>query len=177
MPGDGTGEDVGPDGSPQRDESPAERLDRNLAELLQELRVAQIFVQFLFAALLAIPFQQKFDKLTEFERDAYAVTLVLTLASAVLLVAPVSFHRVVFRHGMKKQLVEASDALMKFGLVALAGAMTSGLVLVLDVVTGRRLLFWTVVPLTVVAFVSLWYAWPHWVRREALRASAGRQDR
>ncbi|RKS68017.1 hypothetical protein CLV35_3924 [Motilibacter peucedani] len=176
MAGDGTSEDVGSDGSPQRDESPAERLDRNLSELLQELRVAQIFVQFLFAALLAIPFQQRFEELSDFQRDAYAVTLVLTLAAAVLLVAPVSFHRTVFRHGLKKQLVEASDRLMKVGLLALAGAMTSGLVLVLDVVGGRDALFWTVVPLTVLAFALLWYAWPISVRR-AHQRSARRQDR
>src|SRR5438309_2244992 len=80
-----------------RHETPEEQLDRNLVEMVQELRVAQMGVQFLFAALLAIPFQQRFKDLTGFQKDAYACTLILTLTSAILLVAPASFHRIVFR--------------------------------------------------------------------------------
>lgn len=175
------------DGSPQRNETPAERLDRNLSELVQELRVAQTFVQFLFAALLAIPFQQRFAKLTHFQHDAYALTLVLTMASAVLLVTPATFHRIVFRHGMKRQLVAAADRLMKWGLLCLALAMTCALALVLDVVSGRHLLFWCVVPLGALSFLLLWWALPtaslrHELlareeRRAAQPGSAGLQDR
>src|SRR4051794_5571672 len=95
-----------------RHETREEQLDRNLIEMVQELRVAQMGVQFLFAALLAIPFQQRFKDLTDFQRDAYAWTLVLTLTSANLLVAPASFHRIVFRQRVKAELIAASQRLM-----------------------------------------------------------------
>lgn len=159
-----------PDAPPQRDESPAERLDRNLSEILQELRVAQTFVQFLFAALLAIPFQQRFATLTNGQRDVYAITLVLTSFSAVLLVAPASFHRIVFRHGLKKQLVEAANVMMQWGLFSLALALVSAPVLIVDVVSGRHALFFTVIPLAVAAFATTWYAWPWALRRSARNA-------
>lgn len=141
---------------------------------MQELRVAQMGVQFLFAALLAIPFQARFGQLTAFQRDVYAVTLVLTTAAAILLVAPASFHRIVFRQGMKEQLVEAANLLMQGGLVALAAAMLSGLCLVLDVATGRHALFWSVLAGSAAAFLLLWLVWPLAVRRSVARERAGR---
>ena len=162
----------GDDRDTERNETPAERLDRNLGELVQELRVAQMGVQFLFAALLAIPFQARFEKLTDWQRDVYAVTLVLTLVAAILLVAPASFHRVVFRRGLKRELVEASNRLLQLGLIALAAAMLSAMALVLDVVTGKEALFYVVLALSALAFAGIWWAWPTWVR-----ASAGREDR
>jgi Family of unknown function (DUF6328) len=155
-----------------RHETREEQLDRNLGEMVQELRVAQMGVQFLFAALLAIPFQQRFKDLTDFQRDAYASTLVLTLASAILLVAPASFHRIVFRQRVKAELIAASQRLMLAGLATLALAMTSALVLVLDVVTGRHLLFWLVVVGAMAAFLAVWYAWPL-----SVRARAGKESR
>jgi hypothetical protein len=156
-----------------RHETREEQLDRNLTEMVQELRVAQIGVQFLFAALLSIPFQQRFKDLNGFQRDAYACTLILTVASAILLVAPAAFHRVVFRHRVKEQLVDASQRLMLTGLVTLALAMTSSLVLVIDVVTGRGVFFWCVVVGAFLGFLLLWYAWPLTVRA---RARATRED-
>jgi len=156
-----------------RHETREEQLDRNLTEMVQELRVAQIGVQFLFGALLTIPFQQRFKDLTAFQRDAYACTLILTLAAAILLVAPASFHRIVFRHRVKEQLVDAAQRLMLSGMLALACAMTSALVLVLDVVTGRSALFWFVVVGAVLAFAACWYAWPLRVR---IRAAHRRED-
>jgi hypothetical protein len=150
-----------------RHETREERLDRNWAELVQELRVVQIGVQFLFAALLSIPFQQRFKDLTSFQRDAYACTLVLTVVAAILLMAPPSFHRIVFRQQVKGDLVDAAQRLMLAGLAVLAVAMTSALVLVLDVVTGRSGLFWAVILAAVAGFVAFWYAWPLSVRARA----------
>ena len=80
-----------------RDESEAERLDRNLGELLQELRVALPGVQVLFAFLLAVPFQQNFTEITPFQEKAYFATLLFTAISAALLIAPSAYHRITFR--------------------------------------------------------------------------------
>lgn len=154
----------------QRDESPAERDDRNLSELVQELRVMQMGVQFLFAALLAIPFQARFKELTDFQRDVYAATLVLALLAAVLLMAPASFHRVVFRQGLKRELVDAATLMMRLGFVVLAAAMLSAVTLVLDVVVGRTALFWLVVLGAALVFLGLWYAWPLALRTRARRS-------
>ena len=80
-----------------REETEGERLDRNLGELLQELRVALPGVQVLFAFLLAVPFQQGFTKITSFQKDVYFATLLLTAISAVLLISPSAYHRLTFR--------------------------------------------------------------------------------
>ena len=80
-----------------REESEAERLDRNLSELLQELRVALPGVQVLFAFLLAVPFQQNFTEITPFQEKAYFATLLFTAISAALLISPTSYHRITFR--------------------------------------------------------------------------------
>lgn len=153
----------------QRNETPAERDDRNLSELVQELRVVQIGVQFLFAALLAIPFQARFPDLTAFQRDVYAVTLVLVLVSAILLMAPPSFHRVVFRQGLKREVVEAAHTTMRLGLVALACGMLAGVALVLDIVVGRTGFFWAVLVVAAAMFAGLWWLWPLAVRLSAAR--------
>ena len=80
-----------------RDETEDERLDRNLGELLQELRVALPGVQVLFAFLLAVPFQQNFTEITPFEEKVYFGTLLCTAISAALLISPSAYHRLTFR--------------------------------------------------------------------------------
>src|ERR1700749_1514971 len=92
-----------------RDETESERLDRNLGELLQELRVALPGVQVLFAFLLAVPFQQNFTKISEFEKKVYFATLLLTALSAALLIAPSAYHRITFRYQQKHRLVFVSN--------------------------------------------------------------------
>ena len=92
----------------RRDESEEERLDRNLMELLQELRVASIGVQFLFAFLLVVPFQQGFVEVTDFEKRVYYVTLLLTAAAGICLMAPVARHRLRFRDQDKEWIVASS---------------------------------------------------------------------
>src|SRR5215475_13017686 len=88
-----------------RDETEEERLDRNLGELLQELRVALPGVQVLFAFLLAVPFQQGFQEVTEFQKRVYFATLILTAISATMLISPSAYHRITFRYQQKRRLV------------------------------------------------------------------------
>lgn len=142
-----------------REESEAERLDRNLGELLQELRVALPGVQVLFAFLLAVPFQQEFTKISEFEKKVYFATLLLTALSAALLIAPSAYHRLTFRYQQKHRLVFVSNRLAIAGLAALALAMTCAILLI------THLLFGTVTTVVVIAavltmFVLLWVVLP-----------------
>src|ERR1041384_2106139 len=105
-----------PDRPSGRDESEGERLDRNLSELLQELRVALPGVQVLFAFLLAVPFQQNFTEITDFQKSVYFVTLLLTAFSAVLLISPSAYHRITFRTQQKDDLVYLANRLAIAGL-------------------------------------------------------------
>jgi hypothetical protein len=148
-----------PDRPSGRDETEGERLDRNLGELLQELRVALPGVQVLFAFLLAVPFQQNFTKISEFEKKIYFATLLLTAISAALLIAPSAYHRLTFRYQQKHRLVFVSNRLAIAGLAALALAMTCAILLITD------LLFGTVTAIVTTAlalsmFVLLWAGLP-----------------
>src|SRR5437899_3345880 len=87
-----------------RGETPSQRLDRNLVELLQEVRVAQVGVQVLLAFLLALAFTPRFTQFTDPQRYAYVVSLVLGAAATALLIAPAPFHRVVFRRRLKREI-------------------------------------------------------------------------
>src|SRR5438445_3048661 len=99
-----------------RAESHLERLDRNLTELMGELRVALPGVQVLFAFLLVAPFNQRFGTVSTFERDLYLAALLLTLLASILLVAPTIVHRIHFRLGEKGYVVRAANRLMIAGL-------------------------------------------------------------
>jgi hypothetical protein len=120
-----------------RGESPAQVLDRNLAELLQELRVVLTGVQILFAFLLALAFTADLDERGPFATAVYTVTLMSTACATVVLIAPVSFHRTVFRRQRKEQLVSFADRALSAGLALLLVGITSAVLLVLDVVLGR----------------------------------------
>jgi hypothetical protein len=119
-----------------RDESEDERLDRNLGELLQELRVALPGVQVLFAFLLAVPFQQNFTTISSFEKDVYFATLLCTAISAALLISPSAYHRLTFHLQQKHQLVFLANRLTIAGLGFLALAMTGAVTLITDVLFG-----------------------------------------
>jgi hypothetical protein len=142
-----------------RDETEAERLDRNLAELLQELRVALPGVQVLFAFLLAVPFQKRFDEITPFQEKVYFVTLLATAVSAALLITPTAYHRLTFRLQRKAELVKLSNRLAIVGLGFLALAMTGAIVLITDFLFGTAM---TVIAGIIAAamFVGLWYLLP-----------------
>jgi hypothetical protein len=142
-----------------RDESEEERLDRNLGELLQELRVALPGVQVLFAFLLAVPFQQNFTKISEFEKKVYFATLLLTALSAALLIAPSAYHRITFRYQQKHRLVFISNRLAIAGLATLALAMTCAILLITDLLFGTVTTIVTV-GVTLMIFVLLWAVLP-----------------
>ncbi|MGR7026442.1 DUF6328 family protein [Geodermatophilus sp. URMC 62] len=128
--GDGTR--AGGDGSDGRDESRAERIDRELMELLNELRIALPGVQFLFAFLLVVPFQQATSRATDFQRDVYFVTLIAAVVATGLLIAPAAQHRALFRQHDKEDLLRRSNRNAFLGLVVLALAIVSAVVLVVD---------------------------------------------
>jgi hypothetical protein len=149
-----------------RDESETERLDRNLSELLQELRVALPGVQVLFAFLLTIPFAQRFATLTTAQERIYLGILLTTTISAVLLIAPTAYHRLNFRKQQKGRLVSIANRLAIVGLGFLALAMTGVVLLITD------FLFATVVTVVCTTFAGLmfaifWYALPM-IRRVSL---------
>lgn len=147
-----------------RDESEADRLDRNYNELLQELRVAETGVQILFAFMLSIAFQQRFQTLDDVQRTIYVITLLFCTLAIALLVAPVAFHRLVFRQGLKDELVTITNRLALGGTSFLLLAVLSGVLLILDYVVGRTFAA-VVTGLLAVLFVSLWLVLPLWRRR------------
>jgi len=119
-----------------RNETPLERCDRNLAELMQEVRVAQTGVQVLFGFLLTVPFTVRFDDITATERAVYFITLMLAGAAAMLLIAPTSQHRLLFRCGDKQRLVMVANRYAIAGLLAVAATMVGAVLLVSLLVIG-----------------------------------------
>jgi O-antigen/teichoic acid export membrane protein len=143
-----------------RDETEEERLDRNLGELLQELRVALPGVQVLFAFLLAVPFQQNFEKISDFDKAMYFATLLLTALSAALLIAPSAYHRLTFRYQQKHRLVFVSNRLAIAGLAGLALAMTCAILLITNVLWGTAAATVVTTVLVLTMFGVLWVALP-----------------
>jgi hypothetical protein len=144
---------------PPRDESEQERLDRNLTELLNELRVALPGVQVLFAFLLGVPFTQRFAELTTYQKDIYYGTLICAAAATAFLIAPSAHHRIEFRLRDKGHIVFVANRFAIVGLGFLALAMTGIVLLITDVIFGGAA---TVVATTATAivFTVLWYAMP-----------------
>jgi hypothetical protein len=142
-----------------RDESEAERADRNLGELLQELRVAGLGVQVLFGFLLSLPFTNRFSKLSAGQRDLYLADLLLAAIATALLLGPVAYHRLVFRQGEKEQLVRAASAMAIAGLATVGLAVSVAVLLVTDfVASGVTAVVITV--LVALLFGLLWFAFP-----------------
>ena len=139
-----------------RDETERERLDRQLNQLLNELRVAMPGVQVLFAFLLAVPFQQRFTQATEFQKDVYFVTLLAAATASALFIAPTAYHRLMFRGSDKSRLVSLSSAFALAGLVALAIAMNGAILLVTDVLFDGTIVTVTAV-LAGSLYVGLWF--------------------
>jgi hypothetical protein len=115
-----------------REESESERLDRNLQEMLGELRVALPGVQVLFAFLLVVPFNQRFADVTQFQKTVFFATLLFTAASTVCLIAPTTHHRLEFRQQDKQRIVETGNRIVILGLLLLAVAMTGAVLFVTD---------------------------------------------
>jgi hypothetical protein len=142
-----------------RGETEKERLDRNLGELLQELRVALPGVQVLFAFLLVVPFNQRFPDITGFQRTVYFITLLLATGASACLIAPTAHHRIEFRAKDKKRIVYAATKLSIVGLALLAAAMTGAVMLITDVVYHTTMVV-IVASVVAVVFAGLWFAWP-----------------
>jgi predicted membrane channel-forming protein YqfA (hemolysin III family) len=141
------------------DESHDERLDRELIELLNELRVALPGVQVLFAFLLAVPFSQRFEQLTGVQEDVFFAAFLCTAVSTALLIAPSAYHRLRWRERDKEQLLRTSNRLAIAGTAFLAAAIVAVVYLVTDLIYGAV----TSVIVAVAAaamFGWLWYALP-----------------
>ena len=161
-----------------RDETEKERLDRNLNEMLGELRVALPGVQVLFAFLLAVPFNQRFEQATEFEKGVYFVTLISTAIAAAFLIAPSATHRILFRADDKHHIVFRANRFSVIGFFVLGIAMSSAVLLVTHFVYANSLAVVTTAVVGVMLF-GLWFAFPY-ARLRRLRsagASAAQRDK
>ena len=154
--------------SPQRrddssEETRKERIDRELIELLNELRVALPGVQFLFAFLLVVPFSPQAPELTDFQRDVYLATLLAAAVATGLLIAPAAQHRVLFRQHDKEALLRRSNRSAFLGLTVLALAIVGAVLLVTDVLFDLTLA--SVTAAAVGVFLLWWWiAVPYWLR-------------
>ncbi len=149
-----------------RDETKLERDDRNLIELLQEARVVQTGVQILFGFLLTVAFQPKFEKLSSFQRADYFGTLVAAATTLIMLTAPTSWHRILFRQGDKEHLVNVANRFMLAGLVAM-GLTTVGVVMLLSDIAFSPAVTVIVTAAAVFGCATVWWVLPL-ARRRAL---------
>ena len=153
--------------SDDRDE---DKRDRQMLEVLNELRIALPGVQILFAFLLTVPFSARFERLTEFQRDVYYVTLIGTVLSAACLIAPSAAHRLRFHQGERAWIVESANDLMIAGLAFLALALGGSVLLITDLMfEGVRVWLYTGAVWAVI--VGLWFVRP--LLRHARGSSSG----
>jgi hypothetical protein len=158
-----------------RDETPLQRCDRNLVELLQEVRVIQTGVQVLFAFLLMAPLSARFPQLTAAQRVEYFMTLLSSGAAAVLLIAPTAHHRILFRCGDKDHLVKVANRYTLAGLACVGLAMLGALLFVSAMLFPGGVAAATV---TVAALAMSW-CWavaPLLRRRRVMRLAATARD-
>ncbi|WP_030491807.1 DUF6328 family protein [Micromonospora chokoriensis] len=144
-------------------ETEKQRWQRNFADLLQELRVAQTGVQILFAFLLTLPFSNGFTQTSEFQRDVYIVALLAAAAATALIISPVAFHRALFRQGRKPELVRFAHRMATGGLAFMLIAMVSAVLLITDFVLDRPIAF-VLSALAGIWFLTFWVVLP-FVRR------------
>jgi uncharacterized membrane protein YiaA len=152
-----------------RDETEQERVDRNLQEMLGELRVALPGVQVLFAFLLVVPFNQRFGEVTSFQKGMYFATLMFTTASAVCLIAPSVHHRLEFRQQNKEEIVTTGNRIVILGLALLAVSMSGAVLFITDFLYDAGTTAAVAIGLAL-GFGLLWYALP--LRRIASRRRA-----
>ena len=145
-------------GPEDRDQEERKR-DRQMIELLNELRIALPGVQILFAFLLTVPFSFRFDKLTGFQRDIYYVTLIATTLSTACLIAPSAAHRLRFHQGERSWIIESANELLIAGLSFLAVALGCSVLLITDVMfDGARV--WIYSGAIWLVIVVLWFVRP-----------------
>lgn len=143
----------------QRPESLAQRDDRNLAELIQELRVVALGVQVLFGFLLSLPFTTRFGQLDQGQRGLYLACLALAAVATILLIGPVAYHRLVFRQGKKERLVRFANVMAVLGFATVGAAMLTAVLLVTSYVAGWRPGA-LITALAGCVLVGLWFALP-----------------
>lgn len=151
------------DGRPGETEE--QRADRNFVDLLQELRVTQTGVQILFGFLLTMPLQSRFGQLDGYERGLLVLAVLFLAVATTSIIAPVAWHRALFRHRLKKEIVDASNVFAKGGLTALGLGIVASMLLMLDLVLPR----WAAISLGValaVLLLTLWAVSPVLRRRE-----------
>jgi uncharacterized membrane protein YiaA len=148
-------------------ETDEQRVDRNLLELLNELRVALPGVQVLFAFLLIVPFSQGYAEVTGLQEKVYFVTLLCTAAASLFLIAPSVHHRIEFREQDKEHLVLVANRMAIIGLFFLALAMVGVVFLITDVLFGAAATV-AVTAAATLAFAVVWYGIP--IRRKLTRA-------
>jgi len=141
---------------PDRTEKEQEQLNRQMTELLNELRVAMPGVQVLFGFLLAVPFQQRFQDVDAFQRDVYFVTLLAAMTATAFLIAPSAYHRIAFGQHEKRNIIAVGTVQFICGLVALAIAMNGAVLLVTDFIFRATTVIVTLV-ITGSLFVWLWF--------------------
>jgi Family of unknown function (DUF6328) len=156
---------VGENGNYERTESMTERFDRQWAELLQEMRVMQTGVQVLTGFLLTIPFQQRFNDLSDTQQRLYIAAVGLAALSTLFLIAPVALHRSLFRRRERDRLLIRGHRCVLTGLTLLATAVSAAMTLIVSVVFNETA-GWVVGALALVLFGLVWGAWPLAVRHD-----------
>jgi hypothetical protein len=145
------------------DENPEERLNRELIELLNELRVALPGVQVLFAFLLTVPFSQRFGSITPTQRAVYFATFALTTVSTAMLMAPTAYHRIRFRQGDKERMLRTSNHFAIAGIGFLALSITLAVILISDLLFGTAVAV-AYGAIVLALLVWAWFAIPIWRR-------------
>ncbi len=154
-------------------ESEKQRVDRELIELLNELRVVLPGVQVLFAFLLTVPFSNGFSRMTDLQRNVYFVSFLCATVATILLIAPSTYHRIQFRRGGKERMVRTSNTLAIAGTAFLALAMAAAVFVITDVLF-REMAAGIVAGLAAASFIGLWYGLPL-SRRLAERQGSARR--
>jgi hypothetical protein len=147
-----------------------DQIDRQMTELLQELRIALPGVQILFAFLLTVPFAQGFERVTGFQRDLFFAVLLATAASTACFIAPTATHRLRFHQHDRAYIVESSNRLLIWGLAFLAVAIIGAVTLITDYIFGLDG-HWIWPLLVALLIVGLWFGRP--VVRQLRGVSSG----
>jgi energy-converting hydrogenase Eha subunit G len=148
-------------------ETEQERLARNLSELLQELRVAQTGVQFLFGFLFSVAFTDHYQRISGLEQVVHLIAVLFATGAVALLTAPAAWHRMLFRQGRRPMIIDVANRLAIAGLGCLTVSMTATVLLLVSVVAGIILGF-VVAGFTAAMFCLLWFVFP--------RVARGRDD-
>ncbi|HET6938392.1 MAG TPA: DUF6328 family protein [Nocardioides sp.] len=150
---------VTPEPLPPAGEKSEQVLNRNWTELVQELRATQIGVQVLIGFLLAVPYTDKFDTLDRVEKTAYLIVLSIAVAATAAVLAPIAYHRILFRRGLRPWLVETANPIARAGLVLAALSMCGVVFLAFDLAAGTAAGFAASL-VAVVGYVVLWLVVP-----------------